>query len=451
MKQLFVVIFAVLVVLSVVAKFTQPTHDSAGKIGLVWTSDDNPARRDQIKTFNHNNPTYDCILDPGNNGLQKVVVQSLAGVGPDLIDCYSNSQLASYVNSGIAWDMTDELKKRGIDVPKEAWPIGTASCVRNGRVYGFPTNVSVNAMWLNKDLFAKEGIPLPKGPWTWDEFVPLARKMTKRGPDGKATQYGLLLDWYQWQQFVHQWGGRLYNDNGTRCTLDSPQAAAAMQFMHDMVYVEHVMPSPSEQDSMATAGGWGSGTITLFQNGHSAMALGGRWWLCTIRKQKDLHLSAVECPYPKDGLRVFEGGGRSTIINSKSPKREQAIVFLEYLRSKPYNQLINNQADGLGPVKKYSDGDDYLHDPQYPNEDFNEVWRSVMSRGVPDEISPYIAQPVADVILNKQIDLIKANQKPVPQAMADAAAQINAEIKKTVQTDPVLRKQYLAATGGKMP
>ncbi|HEY3330816.1 MAG TPA: extracellular solute-binding protein [Capsulimonadaceae bacterium] len=451
MKQLFAVIFVVLVLLSGVAKMLQPHVGATGKIDLVWTSDDNPARRDQIKLFNDLNPKYDCVLDPGNSQLQKVVVQSLAGVGPDLIDCYSPAQLASYVNSGIAWDVTDAMKARGIEVQKEVWSIGTASSMKDGRVYGFPTNVSVNALWLNKDIFAKEGIPLPKGPWTWDEFIPLAKKLTKRDAQGTITQYGMLLDWYQWTQFVHQWGGHIYNADGTRCTLDSPEAAAGVQFLHDLVYKEHVLPSPSEQDAMATTGGWGSGTITLFQGGHSAMALGGRWWLCTIRKQQDLHLAAVECPHPAKGLRIFDGSGRSTLINAKSKKREQAIVFLEYLRSKQYTDMINHQADGLGPTQKYCMGDDYLHDPAYPHEDFNDVWRSVMPYGVPNEISPYVTSQVADVIIQKQIDLIKADQKPVAKAMADAAAQVNAEIKKAITVDPVLRARYLKATGGKLP
>ena len=69
----------------------------------------------------------------------------------------------------------------------------------------------------------------------------------------------------------------LYTEDGTRCVVDSPQVLAGVQFMHDLIYRYRVMPGPVEEAAMATQGGWGSGTITLFGGAKAAMALGGRW------------------------------------------------------------------------------------------------------------------------------------------------------------------------------
>jgi ABC-type glycerol-3-phosphate transport system substrate-binding protein len=181
------------------------------------------------------------------------------------------------------------------------------------------------------------------------------------------------------------------------------------------------------------------------------MAFGGRWWLCTLRKDPDLRLSAVECPYPKDGYRVFIAGGKGTLINAKSLHREDALNILAYLQSPEFTHLINHQADALGPVPRYCMGNDYLNDPAFPREDFNAVWRDVMKYGRPTEISPYINSQESDRILQQQIDLIKGDEKPTALAMHDAALQVNAEIKQNVLKDPALRAQYLKATGGKMP
>ena len=451
MKQLFAIIFFVLVALSFVAIAMEPTASEKGKTQLVWTSDDNPARREQFALFNAMNPAYHCKLDPSNAGMQKVIVQSLADNGPDALDCYGPDQLASYVAAGVAWDVTDELKKRGIDVKKNIWSVNEGNCILNGRVYGAPTNSGTAALWLNKDVFKKAGLPLPKGPWTWDQFLPIARKLTLHDASGRVTQYGFLIDWYQWPQFVYQWGGRVYTPGGTRCIVDSPEAVKGIQFFHDLTYKEHVMPSPAEEDAMSTTGGWGSGTITLFAGGHFAMAYGGRWWLCTLRSDPMLRLSAVECPYPAGGRRVFLGSGKGTLINAKSKHREDALSILVYLQSKQFSQLINHQADALGPVPRYCMGPDFLHDPAYPQEDYNKVWLDVMKYGVPTENSPYINPSVANTIYNKQIDLIKSDQKPVAEALHDMAAQINDEIRLEVSKDPKLRDQYLKATGGKLP
>src|SRR5262245_29525871 len=142
MKSFFVISFVALVLLSLIAWTTQPKPIERTKIQLVWTSDDNPFRRAQLAPFNDIYPRYHLELDPGNVELEKVIVQSQAGVGPDLFDCYSGFALTAFVKAGIAWDITDELKKRGIDVEKETWPATLPCCIYNGRVYGFPVNAA---------------------------------------------------------------------------------------------------------------------------------------------------------------------------------------------------------------------------------------------------------------------------------------------------------------------
>lgn len=449
MKLVFGGVFLGLILLSVVAWKIQPEPGAEGKIPLVWVSDDNPARREQIRLFNRLHPQYELRLDPTNTGMEKVIVQSLAGVGPDLFDCYDGFQLSAYVKSGIAWDVTEPLKQAGIDVYKDVWPAVHPNIIHEGRVYGFPTNAAVNAVWFNKDIFDRYHLPYPQGPWTWEEFIPLAQRLTVRDEKGRIEHFGFFCDWWNWQQFVLQWGGRLYTEDGTRCIVDSPEAIAGVQFLQDLIYKYHVMPSPVEEAAMATQGGWGTGTITFFGAGKGAMALGGRWWLCSLRSYQGLRLGAVECPHGP--YRVFRGYGRATLINSKSPRRQHALEFLKYEAAKPYNDLINQQADALAPVIRFCFTPEYLHDPAFPQEDFNAVWRDVMKFGVPDQISPFINGQRASRILNRQLDLVKNNQKTARAALETAAREINAEIQKTLERDPPLRLRYERLTSGGKP
>src|SRR3954451_8711782 len=121
-KLLFAGTFVALLLLSVAAWRMQPEALAKGKTPLVWVSDDNPARRDQIALFNRLNPQYQLRLDPGNSGMEQVIVQSLGGVVPDLFDCYDGFQLFAYVKSGIACDLTDELAHLGLDPLHGVWP-----------------------------------------------------------------------------------------------------------------------------------------------------------------------------------------------------------------------------------------------------------------------------------------------------------------------------------------
>ena len=449
MKYVFFGAFAVLLLLSVVAWSIQPRLAAEGKIPLTWVSDDNPARREQIALFNTLHPDFELRLDPSNREMAKVIVQCIAGVGPDLFDCYGGTQLSAFVKAGIAWDVTDQLEAAGIDVENDIWRCGHPHMLYEGRVYGVLNNASVDCVWFHKDLFDEAGLPYPKGPWRWEEFIPLAQKLMVRDAKGRIERFGLMFEWWNWRHFMLQWGGRAYTEDGTRCILDSPETVAAIQFMQDLIYKHHVSPSPVEEAAIATTGGWGSGTITFFGGKKSVMAMGGRWWLCTLRKYDGLRLGAVETPHgPK---RVYRGYGRSTLVNKHGPRREEALTFLKYLAGREFSDLINRQADALGPVKRFCYTDTYLHNPEHPEEDFNALWRDVMQFGVPDDDSPFVNGSVADRIMQRQLDLVKADQKGAEAAMRTAAREINEEILKTLERDPSLKKRYeelIRAKGG---
>jgi len=87
--------------------------------------------------------------------------------------------------------------------------------------------------------------------------------------------------------------------------------------------------------------------------------------------------------------RVYMGYGKATLVNRYSPRRKEALRFLLYESGKDYNQLINAQADALAPVKRFCYMDDYLKNPQFPEEDYNAVWRDIMQYAEPAPISPF--------------------------------------------------------------
>jgi multiple sugar transport system substrate-binding protein len=448
MKGFFAIAFGLMGVLTLFALAIAPRPPRDGRTYLRWVIDDAPARREQIALFNSIYPDVQIQIDPSMPDTpSKVIVQSLAGVGPDVFCAYDGYQLLGFVNSGVAMDLTDYLPRMGIDAERELWSAAEMTYKANGRIYGFPANAAADAIWYNKRLFDSAGVPYPpKGPWKWDEFIELAKRMTIRDASGRVTHYGLIFDWgQQWKLFMLQWGARFYTPDGTRCVVDSPEAIAATEFMHSLVFKHRIAPTGNEEAAMATAGGWGSGVITLFAGERAAMVLGGRWFLMLLRQQKELQLGAAEAPHGPN--RVFYGYGKSILVNRHSPQREQALKFIEFMSTKPYNDLINAQADALGPVKEYSYTDDFLHNPEHPEEDYNDVWREIMNYTRPEEISPFVNAQQAALRLSKQIDLIKTNQKTPADAMRTLAQQINDMIAESIAKNHELRERYEQLTG----
>ena len=446
MKYIFTGIFAFLGVMSVAAWLIRPKQMQDGKIILNWTVDDNESRQEQAALFSKLYPRYDLRIDEGNMDMSKVIVQSIAGVGPDIFCCYSGSDLSAYVKAGVALDITSEINAMGIDLSNDVWNGANPCLMYDGRIYGIPNNVAVDALWFNKDLLDTGGVLYPTGPWTWYDFLPIAKKLTIRDDKGRVKQYGFMFEWRQWPMFMRQWGGRVYCEDGTRCILDRPETIAAVQFMQDLIYKHHVSPTPAQEAAMSTQGGWGSGIITLFGGGHGATALGGRYWLIALRRFKELRLGAVESPHGP--CRVYHSYGKATLINRKSPRSDQALDFLKYMLRPEYNELINDQADGLGPVKECAYTARYLHNPDFPREDYNAVWRDIMQYAVAEQQSLFVNGAVANRIIEGQLDLVKNRHKTAAEAMREATRRINEEIEKTLERDPCLRKRYAAKQKG---
>src|SRR5688572_6369616 len=180
LKAFFIATFLVLLALSVIASRVAPRPPADGKIELTWSSDDNPLRRAQIEPFNLLHPQYRLTLDPTNAEMQKVIVQSIAGVGPDLFDCWQGYALTAFVKAGIAWDVTDELAERGIDVARDTWPAVHPHAIYEGRTYGFPVNAAVNGILYHKDVIASAAVTMPSGPSQWESFVATLQRLTVR-------------------------------------------------------------------------------------------------------------------------------------------------------------------------------------------------------------------------------------------------------------------------------
>ena len=448
MKYVFLGSFIVMTLLSVAAWMWRPSGRDDDRVEIVWVCDDNPVRREQIDLFNKLNPKYYLRLDPQNMGMEKTIVQCLAGVGPDIFDCYSGFQLTAFVRSGIAYDCTEAFRDRGIDINK-VWPCLLPLVRYEDRVYGHPGNGGGPALWFNKALFDAAGEPYPRSDWTWQEFLPIAKRLTRFDARGRPIQFGLMMGTWDWiGVFLGQWNATIYTPEGTRCVLDSPEACAAAQFYQDLIHVHRVLPSPTEELAMATAGGWGSGTISLFGAGRGAMAVGGRWWLCMLRGKDYAHLRLGAVEMPAGPSRRLFGYGRASLINAKSPNREGALAFLEYLHGPDWNNLINRQADALAPVMQYNYTDEFLHNPEYPEEDYNAVWRAALEDAVPFEVSPYVNGQFVDRVFLKQGDFLRERIKTGAEAMRDAARAINEAIIEQLRSDPELKERYFQAVAG---
>lgn len=181
----------------------------------------------------------------------------------------------AYVKSGIIKDITKEVEAT-VDLDN-VWQYGVDSyrfdgtLMGEGAIYAMPKDVGPFSFGYNKTMFEAAGIPLPSvdDPYTWDEFIDVAKKLTlDTDGDGVLDQWGTGLN-VQWnlQSFVWSNGGDWLNDDRTEVTVDSPEFAEALQFFADMQNVAQVTPSVTDAQTLDTYQRWMQGDIGFFPVG----------------------------------------------------------------------------------------------------------------------------------------------------------------------------------------
>ncbi len=444
MKFIFLALFLALLAMSAVAWVIRPPTEVAGRKIITWASDDNPIRRDQIELFNSSHPNLDLRLDAVNHDLDKVVTQSLCGVGPDVFDAYGE-RIALLAEAGLLYDVTDQLRSRGVTLDK-IWPMGRAAMSIHGRVFGVPCNIVADALWFHRDIFDQAHVPYPPAAgWKWDDFVRTCKRLTQTDSSGRVVRFAIMG--MTWDDVMYTNGGRIFTPDGRRCIVASPQSIAAVQKWVDLQLVEHVMPTPVDESALATEGGWNSGALTLFQEKRLAMAAGGRWWLCQLRFVKDangnfpFNLGVVEKPILS--IRRFRGWARVAFVNATSPNRDRAIDFLTFLTSDAYADAVNMQADGVPAMMSACDRPAYDNDPFHGRDSANSpIWKSLARYAISRELSPYISYDETTNLLTKQIDEIRSGIKTVSAGLNAAQNQINAEMATNISRDAKLRRRF---------
>lgn len=452
MKHLFAVLFALMIIASVVMWLFQPALQSDVPV-IYWVTDPNPARHEQAAGFhdwliNHGHVTEDgkpfveLRLDFGNTQNEKKVIQGVSGVGSDIFDQDSNTLHFGQATGMIA-DVTERAIELGYD-PSKTYPAIVPDLMVDGRQYAFPCIVSVGLYFANKDTFDAYGVEVPPARWDFDTFERIGKQLVTAAnkPDERRTVF--LADDVRTIDLYRSMGLSSLNETLTRCTFDDPRYVAVLKLKYKWMYEDHLIPSLAERESFDAGAGFGGPRLQLFGKGNYAMIMGGRWLLIQLRRFGAMNLSISEYPYMPGGMPNTTFYTRCAAVYVKSEHRDKAELFQAYLASEEYNRQIVRDADALPPIPRFAETEAFRNPPEYPNEHgvhqpFHEAAKNI---AIPVPASPFILKADAsrhqkdaeEAFLN---DLLSAEQ-----AAAQAAGRINNEIQRAIAESPDLRAKY---------
>lgn len=197
----------------------------------------------------------------------------------------------------------------------------------DGKLYGYGFDWNNICTHLNTNMLAEAGLEIPDAEWTIDEFLEYARAMTGVRADG-TKYYGceVPLTWFQMSGWLYNWGATILNEDWTEAAINSPEAVAAIQYLHDLIYVEKVAPVPSSLSG------------TEFMTDQTAMTFYGRWLLLTYINNNfnDVALAYVPTAaqnQPVSGVGIYA-------IMKDSECKDEAYKLAAWLSSAEAQEVI---------------------------------------------------------------------------------------------------------------
>ena len=226
----------------------------------------------------------------------------------------------NFYSKDVLLDLTPIIKNDKEFNIKDFYPSLVKRFEQEGKIYIIPRDIApFNCIYYNKSLFDEQGISYPKNNWTWDDFVKIGKKLTKKNEEGLIQQYGYQS--WMWVNFLYSAGGRFVDsvNNPTKCMLGSPGSREGLQFNHDLMWKHRIAPRPGAVDM---------GGAEMFETGRLAMYGSGIWDTPGFRKITAFDWDIVPFPgHPKKGLKTGTGGSGYGIVKaSKHPDKAWDLV-----------------------------------------------------------------------------------------------------------------------------
>jgi multiple sugar transport system substrate-binding protein len=178
---------------------------------------------------------------------------------------------------GGALDLAPYLSRVGVDLTRyDATVLGIFR--RGNAVYALPRGYTPLLIAYNRDLFDRSGIAYPADDWTWDDFLRIARQLTRdHDHDQRIDAWGVAFDrrpafWLPW---IWSGGGDVLCSDGRRASgcLDTPATIAALRWYAGWVTREGVSPrayDPREEDG-ENARAFMTGRVAMMTVSHAVV------------------------------------------------------------------------------------------------------------------------------------------------------------------------------------
>ncbi|GAA1144916.1 MULTISPECIES: sugar ABC transporter substrate-binding protein [Microbacterium] len=301
--------------------------------------------KDMIAQYEKKYPgvKVDYISVPAADFQTKLQTMIAAKKTPDVFYMVGEN-LQPLVKNGVIADLSDYVADNEIFDADNVWKNAIdlwkfdGTTPGQGAIYALPKDIGPFALAYNKDLFAAAGIPDPdpEVPWTWDEFVANAKKLTSG--EGADKTYGTAP--YSLESAVWSNDADWLNADHTKVSVTDPKFVEALQWVADLSLKEGVAPSSEEESSLGSFQRFIDGKIGMM--GIGPWSQGQFWDEVTF----DWDLMPWPVPTPTSSEATWYGGvGFAVSKASKNPTdAENLAAFLAFNEDAQRTNMEKGQA-----------------------------------------------------------------------------------------------------------
>lgn len=299
----------------------QSDKQNEGKTVIQYASWGSKSEVDILKPllvdFEMENPDLKVeFMHIPQNYFQKIHLLFASNTAPDVI-FINNLYLPLYANAGVLENLDDydinqkDFYKKSLDAL--SW---------KGKLYAVSRDVSNLVIYYNKEIFKSANLSYPKENWTMDEFLHIAKILTKR-----PNVFGISFeeDSLFYLPYLMSEGGGILSDDLSREIIEDSSSQSGLKFYANLRKKYHVAPTKSESASATMA--------QMFLQGKLAMHLSGRWLVPKYREEAVFEWDIVPFPKGASGSIVpLDASGWAISKNSKH--KQDAFRLIKFLSSK---------------------------------------------------------------------------------------------------------------------
>ena len=251
----------------------------------------------------------------------KINIDLMGGSDVDVVETLGPKDYSRQVSAGFFMPLNEAVEEAGID-PYEIYG-ANLPVEDDGNYYALPFKQEMYCVFYNKAIFDEAGVPYPEGPWTWDEYVETAQKLTDKSKGVYGSFMNADLPWMYMP--AQQLAVPFYKEDGS-CNFDDPVFKEYAEWFKYISNELGVQPSVAELE--AENANWNYYALEGYR---LAMFPQGNWFTRLLNSQED---------YPKDwnyGVAPLpsagEGGENNLVslgyvaINKNAAHPEEALTY----------------------------------------------------------------------------------------------------------------------------